>query len=139
MSNSGYKIELVTKRAEVERWGAALDDLAVAIAAFEIVPGGDWRLEAYTTEPPDPARVEAALARAADAAGIARPFCHIAPLPSVDWLTQNRRDFPVQAIGRFVILGSHHDDVRPPPGRLLLTLDAASAFGSGEHATTRGC
>ncbi|MBI3515146.1 MAG: hypothetical protein HY060_13960, partial [Proteobacteria bacterium] len=67
--NSGYKIELVTKRAEVERWSAALDGFAVAIAAFEIVPGGDWRLEAYATEPPDPVAVEAALARAAAAAG----------------------------------------------------------------------
>jgi ribosomal protein L11 methyltransferase len=136
---SGYKIELVTKREGVERWSAALDAFAVAIAAFEIVPGGDWRIEAYATEPPDPDAVNAALARAAADAGVARPACHIAPLPPVDWLAQNRRDFPVQSIGRFMILGSHHDDVRPPAGRIALVLDAASAFGSGEHATTRGC
>jgi ribosomal protein L11 methyltransferase len=136
---SGYKIELVTKREGVERWSAALDPYAVAIAAFEIVPGGDWRLEAYATEPPDPVVIAAALARAAADAGVARPACHIAPLPPVDWLAQNRQDFPVQAIGRFVILGSHHDGVRAPAGRIALTLDAASAFGSGEHATTRGC
>ncbi|MBI3515693.1 MAG: 50S ribosomal protein L11 methyltransferase, partial [Proteobacteria bacterium] len=73
------------------------------------------------------------------AAGVARPVCHIQPLPPVDWLAQNRRDFPIQSIGRFIILGSHHDELRPPAGRIALTLDAASAFGSGEHATTRGC
>ena len=136
--SAGYKIELITKRAEVERWSAALDDYAVAIAAFEIVPGGDWRLEAYALEPPDPTAVEAALARAAAEAGLARPIYHIQPLPPVDWLAQNRRDFPAQAIGRFFVHGSHHTrDV--PAGRIGLLVDAATAFGSGEHATTRGC
>lgn len=138
MTNAGYKIELVTKRAEVERWGEALDGFAVAIAAFEIVPGGAWRLEAYTTEAPDPDAVSAALARAADAAGIARPVVQIRPLPPVDWLAQNRRDFPAQSIGRYFIYGSHHDG-GVPAGRIGLLVDAATAFGSGEHATTRGC
>ena len=135
---AGYKIELVTKRADVERWSAALDDFAVAIAAFEIVPGGEWRLEAYALDAPDPPAVEAALARAAADAGVARPACHIAPLPPVDWLAQNRRDFPAQAIGRFFIYGSHHTG-GVPAGRIGLLVDAATAFGSGEHATTRGC
>src|SRR5258707_75485 len=89
---SGFKIELVTKRAEVERWSAALDALAIAIAAFEIVPGGDWRLEAYTLEPPDPDIVRAALLQAAEGARVALPAYHIAPLPPVDWLAENQRD-----------------------------------------------
>jgi ribosomal protein L11 methyltransferase len=135
---SGFKIELITKRAEVERWSAALDDLAVAIAAFEIVPGGEWRLEAYTTEPPDDAAVRAALLQAADGARVGLPAYHIQPLPPVDWLAENRRDFPVQSIGRFFIYGSHHAR-GAPAGRIGLLIDAATAFGSGEHATTRGC
>src|SRR5581483_10334196 len=100
---SGYKIELITKRADVDRWSAALDGFAVAIAAFEIVPGGDWRLEAYATEPPDPGAVRAALLAAAREGGLALPAHHIAPLPPVDWLAENRRDFPAQSIGRFFI------------------------------------
>jgi ribosomal protein L11 methyltransferase len=135
---TGFKIELITKRAEVERWSAALDALAIAIAAFEIVPGGDWRLEAYTLEAPDPDIVRAALLQAADGARVALPAYHIAPLPPVDWLAENQRDFPVQSIGRFFIYGSHHAQ-RVPAGRLGLLVDAATAFGSGEHATTRGC
>jgi ribosomal protein L11 methyltransferase len=138
VTNSGFKIELVAPRAEIERWSAALDGFAVAIAAFEIVPGGDWRLEAYALEPPDPDAVRAALAHAAAAAGRAPPACHIQPLPPVDWLAENRRAFPVQSLGRFFIHGSHHEG-RVPAGRIGLLLDAATAFGSGEHATTRGC
>ena len=135
---SGYKIELVTERAAVERWSAALDALAVAIAAFEIVPGGAWRIEAYALEPPDENAVRAALRTAAEAARVALPGFHVQPLPPVDWLAENRRSFPAQALGRFFIHGSHHDG-RVPAGRIGLRLDAATAFGSGEHATTRGC
>src|SRR5258708_34718275 len=42
-------------------------------------------------------------------------------------------------MGGFMSGGGHQDGVGPPAGRIALTLDAASAFGSGEHATTRGC
>ena len=135
---SGYKIELVCKRADVERWSGALDDQAIAIAAFEIVPGGDWRLEAYTIDAPDDAAVRAALGAAAEAARVGMPAYHVQPLPPTDWLAQNRRDFPAQAIGRFFVYGSHHQG-GVPAGRHGLMVDAATAFGSGEHATTRGC
>ncbi len=134
----GYKIELITAQAHVQAWGEALDSFAVAIAAFEIVPGGDWRLEAYCLDPPDPDAVAGALRGAAAALGIALPPHHIAPLPPVDWLRKNREDFPALGLGRFYIHGSH---IEPGsrPGRIALLVDAATAFGSGEHATTRGC
>lgn len=135
---SGYKIELVCKRADVERWSAALDEHAIAIAAFEIVPGGEWRIEAYTIDEPDGDAIHAALRAAAEAARVGVPVHHIQPLPPTDWLAQNRRDFPAQAIGRFFVYGSHHQD-GVPAGRHGLLVDAATAFGSGEHATTRGC
>ncbi|MDX2103481.1 MAG: 50S ribosomal protein L11 methyltransferase [Alphaproteobacteria bacterium] len=131
---SGWKLELVCPRADVEPFGAALDPFSVAIAAFEIVPGGSWRLEAYLDGAPDPADLEAALATV-----VARPpHFTVVPLPTVDWLSENRRDFPAQRFGRFELRGSHIDSP-PPPSRIVLTIDAATAFGSGEHATTRGC
>ncbi|HVA13569.1 MAG TPA: 50S ribosomal protein L11 methyltransferase, partial [Stellaceae bacterium] len=45
---------------------------------------------------------------------------------------------PPLAVGRFFIHGSHFR-APIPPGRLALEIDAATAFGTGEHATTRGC
>lgn len=135
---SGYKIELVTKQAHVQAFGDELDDQAVAIAAFEIVPNGDWRLEAYTVDEPDAAAVADAVRRAAQTAGISAPAYHISPLPKVDWLAENRRNFPPQALGRFFIHGSHFEG-KPPAGKVALLVDAATAFGSGEHETTRGC
>ncbi len=139
---TGYKIEFVCRQEAVQAFGLALDDFTVAVAAFEIIPGGDWRIEAYTIDEPDEALVQRALSEAVDAMAPSTtrgiPAFHIAPLPAVDWLAENRRGFPPQIFGRFFIHGSHYEGKRPI-GPIVLLLDAATAFGSGEHETTRGC
>ncbi|GFZ95356.1 ribosomal protein L11 methyltransferase [Elstera cyanobacteriorum] len=133
-----YKITLIVKQAAVQPFADALDEMAVAIAAFEIVPGGDWRVEAYAIEEPDAVIVETALKAAGDAHGLTVPKFEIEALPQTDWLAENRRAFPAQTIGRFFIHGSHFEGLAPS-GSIPLLLDAATAFGSGEHETTRGC
>jgi ribosomal protein L11 methyltransferase len=124
-----YKIELLVAQAQVQLIGDALDEIADAIAAFEVTPGGKWRIEAYCTEPPAPELVAAALP------GLAHS---IILLPTSGWLERNRQDFPAIRVARFYVYGSHLP--RPPAdGRIALQVEAATAFGSGEHATTRGC
>ena len=44
---------------------------------------------------------------------------------------------PVEA-GRFVVHGSH-DRARIQPNRIGIEIEAGLAFGTGHHATTRGC
>lgn len=55
------------------------------------------------------------------------------------WLEKTYESFPAQEVGkRFIIRGTHlHGPV--PSSRIVLTLDAGIAFGSGEHGSTRGC
>jgi len=59
-------------------------------------------------------------------------------LPDKDWMTAVYRDFPPLTIGRFYIYGSHIQD--PLPVDLIpLQIEAATAFGSGQHESTEGC
>lgn len=121
---------------------AVLGNVASAVSAFETRPGGEWKVEAYASEAPDRAVLEAAAAMAAlafdvnsitllDALAVER----LAPR---DWVRENQQSFPPIRTGRFLIHGSHHD--KPPPaGAIALLIDAATAFGTGEHSTTRGC
>ncbi len=79
-----------------------------------------------------------ALALAAAASGVSA-VPQRRPIAQAGWLARTREAFPEQRIGaRFAIRGSHLAD-RAPAGRISLTLDAGMAFGSGEHASTRGC
>jgi ribosomal protein L11 methyltransferase len=59
-------------------------------------------------------------------------------VPDVNWLEESYRQFPPFTVGPFFIFGSHFDG-KIPKGKIPLQIDAATAFGSGEHGTTRGC
>jgi len=62
----------------------------------------------------------------------------VADIPDTNWLEQSYLQFPPFEIKDFFIFGSHYDG-KPPKGKIPLQIDAATAFGSGEHGTTRGC
>jgi ribosomal protein L11 methyltransferase len=126
---------------------AALDEVAGAVAAFETreaegVVAAVWRVEAYPRAPVLDAALEVCLALAAAAAS--GRLVHIVEerLPERDWLAENRRAFPPLRIGRFLVHGSHWPgpgDAARPAGVIAIEIDAATAFGTGEHPSTRGC
>lgn len=116
----------------------AIEDACDALMAFELTPGGPWRLEGLTMTEPDEAAIRAQLARAASDFGLSPPEARIERLPDIDWLARNRHAFPPLRAGRYFVYGSHYEG-QVPPGMIGLELDAGIAFGSGEHATTRGC
>ncbi len=116
---------------------AMFDELAVAVSAFETAPE-EWRLEAYPRASVLTAELAARLALAAAAAG--GDLAEIAEerLLDRDWLTENQLAFPPLRIGRFFVHGSHYRG-NAPVGAIGIVLDAATAFGTGEHPSTRGC
>jgi ribosomal protein L11 methyltransferase len=109
-----------------------------AVSAFEEKPGGAWSVEGLSTEPPDRGAIAARLALAWLALAGNPPEPRWERVPPTDWLRANQASFPPLAIGRYFIHGSHHAG-HIPAGRVGLLIDAATAFGTGEHATTRGC
>ncbi|MBX2835136.1 MAG: 50S ribosomal protein L11 methyltransferase [Micavibrio sp.] len=61
-----------------------------------------------------------------------------ATVPERNWLEYSYSLFPPFSVGPFFIYGSHFDG-SVPEGQMGLQIDAATAFGSGEHGTTKGC
>jgi ribosomal protein L11 methyltransferase len=116
-----------------------LDELTGGVAAFEVDEAAEeWTVEAYPpTSLLDPA-LDLRLRLVAAAAGGDILALSEERLTERDWLAENRRAFPPQRIGRFFIHGSHWRG-RPPPGAIAIEIDAATAFGTGEHQSTRGC
>lgn len=63
-------------------------------------------------------------------------------IPEKDWLQEGYRPPKPFSVGPFFIHGSHSDGSsknKAPEGQMGLHIDAATAFGSGEHGTTKGC
>src|SRR5258705_586549 len=106
-----------------------------AIAAFER-PDGRWDVTVHFSEPPDQALVRELVTDAAGtdiAAGIA-----FDTVEAKDWVKASLEDLVPVPAGRFIVHGQH-DRPRVPPNKLGIEIEAALAFGTGHHGTTRGC
>lgn len=137
MASTAWRVELVVPAAAAEPVAMALEPLGEALSVFELAPGGDWRLVLHSEEEPDRGQLGAVLALAGLAAGVALPEPEVSREVEVDWMARLADSFPAIRVGRFHLHGSH---LPPgPPGKISLLVDAATAFGSGEHQTTRGC
>ncbi len=110
-----------------------LDPAPVGIGCFEIDEQDDlWEVGGYFSERPN--GIVLALLEAAYGS---RPFI-VSAVPPEDWVSKVRRELrPVRA-GRFILHGSH-DAGDAPPAAIRLCIEAAMAFGTGHHGTTRGC
>ena len=62
----------------------------------------------------------------------------VSEIPETDWVAHVKRELPPVNAGRFCVLGSHDADV-VSDSKINLIIDAAMAFGTGHHATTKGC
>jgi ribosomal protein L11 methyltransferase len=59
-------------------------------------------------------------------------------LSAKDWVGESLAGLKPVMAGRFVIHGAH-DRARIAPNRIGIEIEAALAFGTGHHGTTRGC
>jgi ribosomal protein L11 methyltransferase len=113
-----------------------LDQTATAVSAFE--SGAEWRVDAYSSSSLAAPELAATLALSAAAAGGELLEFDEKPLRDRDWVAENQLAFPPLSVGRFFIYGSHYRGP-VPAGRIGILIDAATAFGTGEHPSTRGC
>jgi len=106
-----------------------------AIAAFER-PDGRWDVTVHFAEPPDQRLVRELVANAAGrdiAAGIV-----FDTVEAKDWVKASLEDLVPVPAGRFIVHGQHDRD-RIAPNKIGIEIEAALAFGTGHHGTTRGC
>src|SRR5580658_8312016 len=106
-----------------------------AVSLTEIAPGR-WRVAIYFRSRPERDALRAlAAAAAGPAAGKALRFETIA---AKDWVGESLAGLRPVAAGRFIVHGAH-DRARVARNRVGIEIEAALAFGTGHHGTTRGC
>ena len=113
--------------------GETLDD--AACAAFE-GDGGQWQVAIHFGVNVNQAAVRALVARAVgEETAQALAFEGVA---QIDWVAQSLAGLKPVRAGRFIVHGAH-DRARIPANAIGIEIEAALAFGTGHHGTTRGC
>jgi ribosomal protein L11 methyltransferase len=124
-----------TAKRVVDLLTESIFDGEAAITAFEGA-GGRWEVAMHFAEAPDRASIRELVGAAAGdkiAGDIAFDI-----VEAKDWVKATLDGLvPVRA-GRFVVHGQH-DRARVPTNKLGIEIEAALAFGTGHHGTTRGC
>jgi ribosomal protein L11 methyltransferase len=124
-----------TARRVIDRLTESFFEGQAAIAASER-SDGRWDITVHFAEPPDQAQVRDLVGIAAgdDAAG------HITfdTVEAKDWVKATLEELAPVRAGRFIVHGQH-DRSKVPPNKLGIEIEAALAFGTGHHGTTRGC
>lgn len=134
-----WRLALTVPGGLAEAFESALEEDCLALSAFEVEPGGAWTVEGYALAAPDSGQVAARVALVAASKGIPEPRLEITPVPPTDWLAETRQAFPPLIICRFFVHGEHVETAARPPATVPLLVDAATAFGTGEHPSTEGC
>ncbi len=129
-----YQLEIDI--SEITKVEDALEPFTEVVSSFEIVEDGLWSVEAFFEHQPEKQDLDAAVKQALG--------CDIETSLTVveekNWVAESYASFKPFSVGRYGIRGSHIDkDDDSNQGSIDLCIDAATAFGTGEHATTAGC
>jgi ribosomal protein L11 methyltransferase len=128
---------LVCDEATAKRLGDRLpehfDDSETAVAAFEGADGC-WNIEIHFEKPPD----EPAVRRLVQELGVDARDLTFDVIAARDWVAASLSELKPVTAGRFSVHGPH-DRESIAPNRLGIEIEAALAFGTGHHGTTRGC
>lgn len=112
-----------------------LDANDTACGSFE-TDDGVWHVALHFREPPDETMVRELIALAAgDAMAAALTFETVA---AKDWVAESLSGLKPVRAGRFIVHGAH-DRSQVKSNELGIEIEAALAFGTGHHGTTRGC
>ncbi len=121
------------KVADLITEGFAADTVAVSL----VDEGrGHWRVDIHSCTKPN-AKALRALVGAAAGAKAAKTL-RFATVAAKDWVAESLVGLKPVAAGRFIVHGAH-DRAGIAPNRIGIEIEAALAFGTGHHGTTRGC
>ncbi len=145
-NNAAHLMRLVTNEEHARQIAdlvvETFDPAETAASAFELETStrdwntGPWVVEVYFGEAPDEENVRELIACVVGPDVAAQAvFGRVA---EQDWVASALEGLAPVRAGRFLVHGSH-DRRRVRTHEIALEIEAALAFGTGHHGTTRGC
>ncbi len=130
-----WRVTLTVAETEATVFAELLESVSISVSRFETTSRGLWAIEAICERRPDRHGLQCQTALLAAALGLASPEITVSRLQDFDWVAHvNKIAQPIH-VGRFIIRSQQHNRI----GAKDIVTDAGLAFGTGEHASTRGC
>jgi len=131
-----FNIKNIPHNAEI--FEVAFSDDSISYSFFQNADEKSISLQFIMQEKPDEQTLREVMRQLCVVAGLEEVEYELAKLNDTDWIAETIKSFPPIYAGDFFVYGSHHKG-HVPRGKIPLLMDAGTAFGSGEHATTAAC
>ena len=133
-----YRVAIVVLREFSDAFTEALEPHVSSVAWTAREENAEAELLGFADEPPDKKAIRLAIKLTAEALEIAVPDIEIAQIPMRNWVLDNIKQFPPISAERFFVHGAEYEEA-VPNGQIGLRIPAGTAFGSGDHGSTKGC
>lgn len=133
-----HTIRISCRPEQTERVSALFEEEALAVSILAPPRETMAMVEMLVDGCPDAAPIYERLKPVLGEAALLKSTFDIIPVGNLDWIKKVSEDFPPLPVARWTVFGAAHRDKITDPA-LALQIDATSAFGTGEHPTTRGC
>ncbi|MDA3925276.1 MAG: 50S ribosomal protein L11 methyltransferase [Kiritimatiellae bacterium] len=112
-------------------------DLFTPTSWFD-VESGACRVDVFFEDAAEADIIKASLSGAADLIGIFPKFT-LSQMAKSDWAESWKRFFHIEHISERVVVCPTWEEYTPQPEECVISLDPGMSFGTGKHATTKGC
>ena len=138
MSNHLYRVLLQVPYEFAEAFAEAIENYCDTVAWTECQGETTAKVTGFSLNLPKEQTVVRAVSITAEAMGVLTPKVDISQISHKNWVLENIKQFPPLTVGRFFIYGSDFDG-QIPVSRIPMKIPASTAFGTGNHGSTRGC
>ncbi|MBP5511059.1 MAG: 50S ribosomal protein L11 methyltransferase [Kiritimatiellae bacterium] len=133
-------IPVVSATFPESKLGAFLEliDCDLNVTSYTDAETNECHVDLYLNDPSERSSATRALTQTAELLGLkVRPtFTTVA---AEDWKTSWRRFFHIDRITKRVVVRPPWEDYTAKEGELVIVIDPGISFGTGKHASTRGC
>ena len=119
---------------------AAFAQIDIAVSRWEATDDHEVRFDIFFEDAAEAARFEAILRDLLGKLSGNSPWTIVVtPIPNEDWQESWKAYFHVERVSERIVTKPSWEPYAPTPTDCVIEIDPGMSFGTGQHATTRGC